>query len=109
MLDPRAVRAGVPPSIRPKPYMAQPLRRKAELEKALDAITRSYEGPLEVNNLERGFTAGAGCASKISAIRSPSTFIRRSRASSNRSIALPVTRRGSAVALRLTRPIAQKR
>ena len=52
MLDPRAVRAGVPPSIRPKPYMAQPLRRKAELEKALDAITRSYEGPLEVNNLE---------------------------------------------------------
>jgi serine O-acetyltransferase len=52
MLDPRAARAVVQPSARPKPYMAQPLRRKAELEKALDAITKSYEGPLEVNNLE---------------------------------------------------------
>lgn len=52
MLDPRGARATVPPSIRPKPYMARPIRRKAELEKALDAITKSYEGPLEVNNLE---------------------------------------------------------
>ena len=32
--------------------MAQPLRRKAELDAALDAITKSYEGPLEINNLE---------------------------------------------------------
>jgi serine O-acetyltransferase len=32
--------------------MAQPLRRKAELEAALDGIVRSYEAPLEINNLE---------------------------------------------------------
>jgi serine O-acetyltransferase len=32
--------------------MAQPLRRKADLDAALDAITKSYEGPLEINNLE---------------------------------------------------------
>ncbi|HVW24913.1 MAG TPA: serine O-acetyltransferase EpsC [Polyangiaceae bacterium] len=32
--------------------MAQPFRRKAELEAALDGIVRSYEGPLEINNLE---------------------------------------------------------
>jgi serine O-acetyltransferase len=32
--------------------MAEPLRRKAELEAALDGIVRSYEGPLEINNLE---------------------------------------------------------
>jgi serine O-acetyltransferase len=32
--------------------MSQPLRRKAELDAALDGIVRSYEGPLEINNLE---------------------------------------------------------
>ncbi len=51
MLDQRAARARAIPG-RPKPYMAQPLRRKAELDAALDAIVKSYEGPLEINNLE---------------------------------------------------------
>ena len=51
MLDRRAAGArSLTP--RPKPYMAQPLRRKAELEAALDGIVRSYEAPLEINNLE---------------------------------------------------------
>src|SRR5262249_47948214 len=36
----------------PRPYMPQPLRRITELEAALDGIVRSYEGPLEINNLE---------------------------------------------------------
>jgi len=51
MLDPRAEGGRTVPS-RSKPYMPQPLRRKADFEAALDGIVRSYEGALEINNLE---------------------------------------------------------
>jgi serine O-acetyltransferase len=52
MLDPRAQHLAAKRPGRSKPYMSPPPEKKAELEAAIDRITRSYEGPLEVNNLE---------------------------------------------------------
>ena len=52
MLNPRAERALSARPSRSKPHMPPPIAKKAELEAALDRITQSYEGPLEVNNLE---------------------------------------------------------